>query len=321
MYDALYDAAFQFHFPHTNATQDERDNLRSFCLRVAYRGDAFCGWQTQPNNEEQPSVQKTLENYLDPLFVYRNVNSAPHKSANLPVAGRTDSGVHAIGQICRFRTHRQDLTAEDIQQHVSDFILQGPSRHYLKVTNVVEVTRAFHPTFTTSCRAYVYMIDIQDAGFWSFEQGVDKKVSYLNSILLALEGKDLDYFGLSYGRPKTQDFNCTLYHCRASLVKPFRQFGQKGGEDTINQMAVCIELVGSRFLRRMVRRLVQASMGLVAEKWQQDQRTVEEGEESPFSCGDQALLGLVLKKDRALISRTAPAHGLLFVAAGLMVDS
>ncbi|KAL3921034.1 MAG: hypothetical protein SGILL_002968 [Bacillariaceae sp.] len=327
MFDTLYNPSFQFQFPRSNETLEEkRDNLRSFCLRVAYRGDAFCGWQTQLNNEVQPSVQKTLETYLDPLFVYKMKKSkaAPHKSANLPVAGRTDAGVHAIGQICRFRTHCQDLCEEDIHQQVSKSILGGPSGPFLRVTDVVEVTRAFHPTFTTSCRAYVYLVDVQETGFWSFEQHVYQKVGYLDAILHELEGKDLNYFGLSYGRPKTLDFQCTLHHCRASLVKCSNRFAPNkddNPDETAQNMAICIELVGSRFLRRMVRNLVQGSMGLVAQKWNLEERTIASntGTNSPTQTSNSdAFLELVSKKDRGLVSRTAPAHGLLFVGAGLM---
>lgn len=322
MFDPLYDGAYQFIIPPLIA-QDVNDKLKSFCLRVAYRGDAFCGWQTQRGYDVQPSVQKTLETYLNPLFLAKKGDTTKrNKSSNLHVAGRTDAGVHAIGQICRFRTHRQDVTAYNVQQHVSEKIAQGSSASFLKVTDVVEVPRAFHPTFGTSSRAYVYLIDVPATGFWSMKEGLDKKISFLNRMLLQVEGKELDYFGLSYGRPQTLDFLCTLHHARARLVvkSAVRTIGDE--QNASVDMAICIELVGSRFLRRMVRLLVQATMSIVAEEWR---RREKEGNNegciqalSVDGLPDDAFLRLVQQRDRSLVSRVSPPNGLLFVGAKLM---
>ena len=62
--------------------------LRRLALCLQYEGGAYCGWQRQPRD---PSVQETLEAalaQLDPLGPARAV-----------AAGRTDSGVHAAGQV------------------------------------------------------------------------------------------------------------------------------------------------------------------------------------------------------------------------------
>ncbi|KAG7366067.1 tRNA pseudouridine synthase A [Nitzschia inconspicua] len=325
MFDPLYDGHYQFEYPPHTA-KDVNDSLKCFCLRVAYQGSAFCGWQTQKGYDKQPSVQKTLENYLDPLFVTVKANEKRNKSANLPVAGRTDAGVHAIGQICRFRTHHQNLTARDIQQYLSKKISEGPSASVLKVTDVVEVNRAFHPTFTTSSRAYVYLIDVQSTGFWSLNDHLDEKVSYLNKLLMQVEGKELNYFGLSYGKPQTQDFLCTLHHARARLVRR-PETSSSGYVDTAIadqnavDTAICIELVGSRFLRRMVRLLVQATMSVVAQEWsnkEKDHISDVAFLENHLDMPEDAFLNQVLQCDRSLVSRVAPPHGLLFVGARLL---
>lgn len=230
-------------------------------------------------------------------------------------------------------SYRSDLTACGIKQYLSETISAGPSGPFLRVTDVVEVTRAFHPTFTTSCRAYVYLIDIPVSGFWSMKQNLAQKVYYLNSLLQQLEGKNLDYFGLSYGRPQTQDYICNLHHARASIVA----FSKNSlcnsciateRDDATNESAVnsvCIELVGNRFLRRMVRLLVQTSMELVAQSWH-FQNTMHinhavDTDDCHFKASgldSDALLKLVLKRDRSLAPRTAPPNGLMFIGARLM---
>ena len=64
-------------------------------LGVEYDGTAYCGWQIQPH---APSIQATL-------------NAAISVVANQPTtcvgAGRTDTGVHATGQVVHFRRRRR----------------------------------------------------------------------------------------------------------------------------------------------------------------------------------------------------------------------
>lgn len=268
-----------------------KDKKKHFCLRVAYRGDDFCGWQTQLNNFEKPSVQQTLEDLLTTLqneqqldkgdnskrrfrgegrmeegdgtksmirkgsknnsnYVTTTKNKDSNKvakyrlkRANLPVSGRTDSGVNAVGQICRFRTSNNFLTPEIIEQYLSYQIMltsasttpNNDLSRSLRVTDITQVSRAFHPTFSTSCRAYAYLIDIEDnnsndnndnknthsndLSSSSFlnnkfsrrnnkyrlltEEGAARQVALLNDILRKLEGTSLDYIGMSYGRVKT----------------------------------------------------------------------------------------------------------------------
>ncbi len=343
--------------------ETRKEKLKNFCLRVAYRGDDFCGWQTQLDNTEQPSVQRTLEEWLTefqndlPFDAEENARvkkarrnekqgrpsekvatssdiestvneNASHRDGNkvsqkvkpkhsqkirwadLPVAGRTDSGVSAIGQLCRFRTHRRDLTSKQISKFLETKIQNTPTiSRSLRVTQVTPVTKAFHPTFTTSCRAYAYLIDIDsgadeghDGGLFCNDQQATKQVAFLNDLLHCLEGKTLDYIGLSYGRVKTSNTLCTLHHARARLV-------DCGG----TKRAICIELVGDRFLRRMVRLLVEALVRLVATESQK----MQTNDTSPKNdCNDQmALLRLIEQEDRTLIGRPAPPDGLIFVAA------
>jgi tRNA pseudouridine(38-40) synthase len=247
----------------------DTDKKRHFLLTVAYMGSEFCGWQRQPDHPHGiPAVQQVLEDWLQELH---------GDKVNVRVSGRTDAGVHAIGQVCRFRTF-QELEADDVNRH-----MQNLPSDSLRVTSVQRVSRAFHPTFGATCRAYVYMIDA-----WS--HSMTAHVNALNELLQTLEGKELDYIALSYGRLKTKDSLCTLYHARASLV-----------EDTITgRQSLCIELVGNRFLRRMVRLLVSTALRLALQQKQP---------------GADALLDLIQTHDRRSILAPAPSDGLVFVGA------
>ena len=61
-------------------------------LLIAYDGTNYAGWQIQP---DQPTIQQTVERAIEQL-------TGTH--ANVLSAGRTDSGVHAIGQVASFKS-------------------------------------------------------------------------------------------------------------------------------------------------------------------------------------------------------------------------
>ncbi|HEX2797377.1 MAG TPA: tRNA pseudouridine synthase A, partial [Immundisolibacter sp.] len=61
-------------------------------LSVEYDGSAYCGWQVQVHS---PSVQAVLEKAL---------SSVADEPIRVIAAGRTDTGVHALGQVVHFDT-------------------------------------------------------------------------------------------------------------------------------------------------------------------------------------------------------------------------
>src|SRR3954468_9129236 len=69
-----------------------RSPMRNFRLTLSYDGTAFHGWQTQPGLR---TVQETLEDALADLAGER---------VRVNASGRTDTGVHAVGQVVNFRT-------------------------------------------------------------------------------------------------------------------------------------------------------------------------------------------------------------------------
>ncbi len=291
--------------PHQN-----RRKKQSFKITIAYRGTAYCGWQIQPNNPV-PSVQQTLIDLLDPILG-SSTEGKSKKPIDIRVSGRTDAGVSAIAQVCRVRTLRssEEVSAIDIQRTINNFP-QSRTRGNLYCTLVERVSDKFHPTFCTRSRSYAYIIDAVALHKFlnsipSFPPTSIRKLVYiLNRMAKQIEGKELDFFGLSYGKVKTASTLCTLSRAQVSLVK-FNNTTEC--TSTLNE-ALCFEFVGNRFLRRMIRIMVSTLLSLAT------QSLIDGCERNDFVKYENLFLNLVHTCDRKMSSRPAPPDGLIFVGA------
>jgi tRNA pseudouridine38-40 synthase len=118
-------------------------------LGISYDGTAFHGWARQPG---QRTVQGELE--LGLATVLRH-------DVDLTVAGRTDAGVHATGQVAH-----TDLPAELLAAHESRLLrrLRGVLPPDLAVTGARVVSADFDARFAALARHYVYRLTDADSG-------------------------------------------------------------------------------------------------------------------------------------------------------------
>ena len=111
-----------------------------YALGIEYDGAAFCGWQRQSH---APSVQKSIEKAIQVV-------------ANHPVtvicAGRTDTGVHARGQVVHF----DSLSVRSERQWVLGINSNLPDP--VRVLWVRKVDDSFHARFAALSRRYQYTI-------------------------------------------------------------------------------------------------------------------------------------------------------------------
>lgn len=346
----LFGTSDMLHVANTTSEMHPKPNqkaFQSFALEIAYRGEHFCGWQTQPNNLEMPSVQQTLEDWLHPLY-QPSRKADPEKRVNLRTAGRTDAGVHALGQIVRFRTWNKQRGDERrggevleegrkynpqpssqpvdmagaIHRHINQHPMAAGSS--FRCLSVTPVSWKFHPTFGATCRAYVYLIDAEALDSLlrhKTDLTITDIVKRMDAILSALENQELDYIAMSYGKIKTQTTICTLLTARAFLVRQANKehTGHANHEenndvkDSGNQeeYGLCVQLVGSRFLRRMVRILVATALReALSMKLDGHCDGDEDGD-----ARAEILFELLESKDRSNMARPAPPHGLVFVGA------
>nr|WP_294839495.1 tRNA pseudouridine(38-40) synthase TruA [uncultured Methylotenera sp.] len=109
-------------------------------LGVSYDGSLFCGWQSQPS---ACGVQDALESALQ---------SVAQHEVRVHAAGRTDTGVHGLGQVVHFET--------DAKRPLSAWV-RGVNAH-LPATVRVEWAHAvdddFHARFSAFSRSYQYLL-------------------------------------------------------------------------------------------------------------------------------------------------------------------
>jgi len=113
---------------------------RNIRLTLEYDGTAYSGWQKQP---EAPTVQGTLEERLSRICGH---------PVDLLVAGRTDAGVHALGQTANFHTTSK-LPVKRIQG-----VLNQQLPHDIRVVAVSETHKNFHATYHAEGKLYRYII-------------------------------------------------------------------------------------------------------------------------------------------------------------------
>jgi tRNA pseudouridine38-40 synthase len=116
--------------------------MRNIKLILGYDGSDFSGWQTQPGER---TVQTTLEEAIRQLTGVREV----HANAS----GRTDAGVHAVGQVVNFHTPAKLPTSK---------ILRGLNAHLpddIVVSNAEEVAAEFDANRHALRKLYRYVIN------------------------------------------------------------------------------------------------------------------------------------------------------------------
>lgn len=111
-----------------------------FALGISYDGSGFNGWQTQPSGL---TVQDTLEQALGSFL------DEPIKTT---CAGRTDAGVHALGQVVHLDTNKQ----RSLQSWLTGLNSLLPSS--IAVNSVTPVSDTFHARFSAVSRQYIYLI-------------------------------------------------------------------------------------------------------------------------------------------------------------------
>jgi tRNA pseudouridine38-40 synthase len=122
--------------------------IKNFKIQLEYDGTDFHGWQRQPGLR---TVQGTVEEVLEQVLRERvTVNGA----------GRTDAGVHAIGQVCNFTADTPRIPRE-IGGALASLLPED-----IQVHSVEEAEPGFHARFSATGRRYVYYMRTEPSAIW-----------------------------------------------------------------------------------------------------------------------------------------------------------
>jgi tRNA pseudouridine38-40 synthase len=114
--------------------------MRYFKLTIAYDGTDFHGWQAQSN---KPTIQGQIVSVLERLTQERIA---------LHGAGRTDAGVHALGQVGSFRT-QSTLSAAEFQRALNALL-----PHTIRIVAAEEVGPTFNARWSAKGKTYRYRL-------------------------------------------------------------------------------------------------------------------------------------------------------------------
>lgn len=116
--------------------------MKTYKLIIEYDGTAFCGWQIQANG--QRTVQSEIESALSRIFKKKRVVVIG--------SGRTDSGVHARGQVAHFRAET-DMPVEEVMQALNHNLPND-----IVITKVEVASVDFHAQLDAKWKTYSYRV-------------------------------------------------------------------------------------------------------------------------------------------------------------------
>ena len=236
--------------------------MRNIKITIQYNGKNYCGWQKQNNS---PGIQGTIE---------KAIFDITREEVKITGSGRTDAGVHALGQVANFKINSQ-IPVDRIPNALNAKLPKD-----ISIVKAEEVDEDFHSRYSAKKKTYRYQIYNS-----LYRSPIYADISYpvkydLDIDKMKKEAKSLigtyDFKGFMSSGSSVIDTVRTIYNIEVSK-----------SEDLI-----IIEIEGNGFLYNMVRiiagTLVDIGRGRITEK----------------------MSTIIESKSRSMAGHTAPAHGL-----------
>jgi tRNA pseudouridine38-40 synthase len=236
--------------------------MRNIGLKISYDGTRYAGWQVQKNaNTVQSVIQAGLSRILK-------------RETKLRAAGRTDSGVHAVGQIASFETASR-MTEGQFMMALNS-VLPGD----IRILDVFEAPMDFHPRYSAKKRWYRFIISntavlapfLRNYSMW-INRRVD--ISLLNEYCKKITGThDFTSFATIIGgeKPLRSVFKCNFIKKDDFII---------------------FDITAGSFLRKMVRTIVGSFLELEKKK-----------------CAPESVSEILSARNRSLAGKTADSCGL-----------
>ncbi len=237
--------------------------MNNYKLTIQYDGTNYAGWQIQSN---AVTIQQKITEAIEVIT---------KEKVNLIGSGRTDSGVHALGQAANFRTEKE------LDAYKFLYSLNSILPNDISITGMKKVNDEFHARFDAKSRSYIYIFSHHKSPFFEkysyFYPPITKlNLHSLNKLSRALLGEH-DFTSFSRKNSEIEDKTCTVKEIH----------WRRNREQTI------FYITANRFLHGMVRTIV-GTLLYAAEK----------------NFNEEYLLKLFELKDRTEAEESVPAKGL-----------
>jgi tRNA pseudouridine38-40 synthase len=246
--------------------------MRNIKLVLAYDGSDFSGWQVQP---ETVTIQGTLASAIGRVT---GENVLPQGS------GRTDAGVHALGQVASFTTE-SPIPAGNLLKALNDILPAS-----VRVLESVEVDSEFHPRKSARVKTYKYRLCRADICLPFLARYVWHHPYPLNEEAMEQAAVEVvgehDFTSFAAVDPERGSGNMAGCNVRRILASAWHREGDE----------FVYEVRGTGFLHHMVRNLVGTFV------------QVGKGTLSPSD-----ILTILEARNRSAAGATAPASGLYLV--------
>jgi len=253
-----------------------RSNLQTnYKAKISYNGSGYCGFQSQQNGV---TIQGKIEQALESLY---------REEVKIVSAGRTDSGVHAIGQVVSFKV-KNKYSPSEMQCALNSLLTKE-----IRVRDIEEKKMEFNARYSAVSREYKYLFSNVEIPHY-LKTNVAKikfkpKINNISGVHEYMQGpKDFVFFKKKEQKKKSTVRTLTKFEVKMSDINCIYEPSEKCG---VYEMNICAE----SFLYRMVRNLAGAIFEVLKGK-----RTLEEFERF-----------FVPEKSYSYV--TAPAHGLCLV--------
>ena len=242
-----------------------------YVMKIAYDGTDYAGWQRQKN---ALSVQEVLENAIE---------CALHISVRVVASGRTDAGVHAVGQVCHFDSDVLTIPPARLPDCLNCFLPRD-----VRVMEGWGADVNFDSNRSAKRKTYCYSLYVSQRDMPMKERFAVRvedapDLAALQTVAKWFEGEhDFKAFCASGSAVKT-----TVRTVDEVKVEESESFGSRD---------IKIYVTGNGFLYNMVRTMTGELLDLASG------RKTQESLFGAFETGDRSLLG-----------KTMPAKGLLLL--------
>jgi tRNA pseudouridine38-40 synthase len=258
---------------------------------ISYVGTSFCGWQKQLRptekqaSRDKPSVQSVIE---------KSLSQITEEEVTVVGSGRTDSGVHAVGQVIHFVLRKKEWSTEILNRGLNSLLPMS-----IQVLSVKPVAIEFHAQRSAVRKQYSYYFQQGSCALphleplsWWIRKKLDLEA--MSEALQQLVGEhDFKPFQASGSKPGStvrQILEADV--TRVAVGFPLGILGPTEIE-TRGMSLVRVRVMGTGFLKQMVRGIAGTLLQVGESR-------------RPSSCMKEILT----QQDRSLVGPTAPARAL-----------